>query len=93
MNIKIEKKDLGLEYDAGRSFTTKAAETELLIDDGNTVVIGGIIKTSKFSGVSGVPWLSKIPLIGWLFKSTNKTDNKEELLIFITPSNKSSKLY
>jgi len=85
MNIKIEKKDLGVEYDAGRSFTTKTAETELLIDDGNTVVIGGIIKTSKFSGVSGVPWLSKIPLLGWLFKSTNKTDNKEELLIFITP--------
>jgi len=85
MNIIIEKKDLGLEYAAGRSFTTKAAETELLIDDGNTVVIGGIIKTSKSSGVSGVPWLSKIPLLGWLFKSTNKTDNKEELLIFITP--------
>ncbi len=85
MNITIEKKDLGLEYAAGRSFTTKTAETELLIDDGNTVVIGGIIKTSKSSGVSGVPWLSKIPLIGWLFKSTNKTDNKEELLIFITP--------
>lgn len=63
----------------------KTAETELLIDDGNTVVIGGIIKTSKSSGVSGVPWLSKIPLLGWLFKSTNKTDNKEELLIFITP--------
>jgi len=85
MNIKIEKKDLGVEYAAGRSFTTKTAETELLIDDGNTVVIGGIIKTSKSSGVSGVPWLSKIPLLGWLFKSTNKTDNKEELLIFITP--------
>ncbi|MEA1900348.1 MAG: type IV pilus secretin PilQ [Thermodesulfobacteriota bacterium] len=85
MNIIIEKKDLGLEYLAGRSFTTKTAETELLIDDGNTVVIGGIIKTTKSSGVSGVPWLSKIPLIGWLFKSTNKTDNKEELLIFITP--------
>ena len=85
MNIKIEKKDLGVEYAAGRSFTTKTAETELLIDDGNTVVIGGIIKTTKSSGVSGVPWLSKIPLLGWLFKSTNKTDNKEELLIFITP--------
>ena len=85
MNIIIEKKDLGVEYAAGRSFTTKTAETELLIDDGNTVVIGGIIKTTKSSGVSGVPWLSKIPLLGWLFKSTNKTDNKEELLIFITP--------
>lgn len=85
MNITIEKKDLGVEYAAGRSFTTKTAETELLIDDGNTVVIGGIIKTTKSSGVSGVPWLSKIPLLGWLFKSTNKTDNKEELLIFLTP--------
>lgn len=85
MNIKIEKKDLGVEYTAGRSFTTKSAETELLVDNGNTVVIGGIIKTTKNSTDTGVPVLSKIPFIGWFFKSTNKEATKEELLIFITP--------
>lgn len=85
MNIKIEKKDLGVEYTAGRSFTTKSAETELLVNNGNTVVIGGIIKTTKSSTDTGVPLLSKIPFIGWFFKSTNKEATKEELLIFITP--------
>ncbi|MBU4419494.1 MAG: type IV pilus secretin PilQ, partial [Proteobacteria bacterium] len=84
MNIEITKADLGILYAAGRSFTTKKAKTELLVDDGDTVVIGGIIKTTKSSTDIGVPWLSKIPLLGWLFKSTDKSDDKEELLIFIT---------
>ena len=86
MQIKIIKNDLGPLYGTDRSFTTKEANTELLVNDGDTVVIGGIIKTTKSSEETGVPWLSKIPLLGWLFKSTNKTDDKEELLIFITPT-------
>jgi len=67
------------------AITTKNAHTELLVNDGDTVVIGGIIETTKSSTDTGVPWLSKIPLLGWLFKSTEKSDDKEELLIFITP--------
>ncbi|MFH1076738.1 MAG: type IV pilus secretin PilQ, partial [Pseudomonadota bacterium] len=67
------------------AITTKNAHTELLINDGDTVVIGGIIETTKSFTDTGVPWLSKIPLLGWLFKSTAKTDDKTELLIFITP--------
>ncbi len=85
MIINITKKDIGALYEAGRSFTTKEASTELLINDGNTVVIGGIIKTTNQFGSQGVPWLSKIPILGWLFKSQSKSRDKEELLIFITP--------
>ncbi|MCK4467786.1 MAG: type IV pilus secretin PilQ, partial [Desulfobacterales bacterium] len=85
MTINITKNDLGTSYAAGQSFTTKEASTELLIDDSNTVVIGGIIKTTKHTYEGGVPWLSKIPVLGWLFKTEYKKDNKEELLIFITP--------
>jgi len=85
MVIKIKKRDLGNIISGQQSFTTKEAETELLINDGDTVVIGGIIKSTKSSGGSGVPGLSKIPILGWLFKADNDTDNKEELLIFITP--------
>lgn len=85
MVIKIKKRDLGNIISGQQSFTTKEAETELLINDGETVVIGGIIKTTKSSGGSGVPGLSMIPILGWLFKTDAKTDNKEELLIFITP--------
>ena len=86
MVINIKKRDLGNIINTTQSFTKKEATTELLVDDGDTIVIGGIIKTTKSSGETGVPWLSKIPLIGWLFKSTEKIDNKEELLIFITPT-------
>ncbi len=85
MEIHIKKYDVGTLYEAGRSFDTKETNTKLLVDDGDTIVIGGILKTTKSSGETGVPWLSKIPLLGWLFKSTSKTNNKEELLIFITP--------
>ncbi len=85
MVIKIKKRDLGNIISGQQSFTTKEAETELLINDGETFVIGGIIKTTKSSGGSGVPGLSMIPILGWLFKADSNTDNKEELLIFITP--------
>ncbi|MDQ1331694.1 MAG: type pilus assembly protein PilQ, partial [Thermodesulfobacteriota bacterium] len=85
MVIKIKKRDLGNIISGQQSFTTKEAETELLINDGETVVIGGIIKTTKSTGGEGIPGLSMIPILGWLFKSDAKTDNKEELLIFITP--------
>ncbi|MBW2568081.1 MAG: type IV pilus secretin PilQ, partial [Deltaproteobacteria bacterium] len=86
MTINIAKNDLGISYEAGPSFTTKEANTELLVNDGNTVVIGGIIKTTKHMNKAGVPWLSKVPVLGWLFKTEYKKDNKEEMLIFITPN-------
>lgn len=86
MVISIKKKDIGARVNENFSFTTKEAETELLVNDGDTVVIGGIIKTTKSSGESTIPGLSKIPILGpLLFKSYTKIDNKEELLIFITP--------
>ncbi|MBC8200218.1 MAG: type IV pilus secretin PilQ [Desulfobacterales bacterium] len=86
MIIKITKDDIGLaSATTSPWFTTKGASTELLVDDGNTIVIGGIIKRTKQLKESRVPWLSKIPVLGWLFKTEYKKDFKEELLIFITP--------
>ncbi len=85
MTINIIKNDLGNMINNQQSFTTKEASTELLVNNGNTVVIGGIMKTTKTFGKTGVPLLSKIPILGWLFKSEGKKDVNEELLIFITP--------
>ncbi len=85
MKIFIEKNDLGNIINNQQSFTTKGAETELLVDDGDTIVIGGIIKLTQHKDKSGVPGLMDIPIVGWLFKTQYKQDNKEELLIFITP--------
>jgi type IV pilus assembly protein PilQ len=63
----------------------KKAVTEVLVRDGDTTVIGGILQISRSESRSGLPWLSKIPVLGYLFrKDTNQTRNRE-LLIFITP--------
>lgn len=85
MEILVTNNELGAIINEEQSFTTKEAQTELLVDDGDTVIIGGIRKTRKDSAESGVPGLMKIPLLGWLFKTTSKADDMEELLIFITP--------
>ncbi|RZB30228.1 MAG: type IV pilus assembly protein PilQ [Desulfobacteraceae bacterium Eth-SRB1] len=86
MNINIQNDGLGsLAPDGTQIFTTKSANTDLLVNDGETIVIGGIRKTTKSAGEIGLPWLSKVPILGWLFKSQTKLDDKEELLIFITP--------
>jgi len=85
MKIVITKNDLGDVINGQQSFTTKEAETVLLVNDGDTVVIGGIIKSGERASQNGLPFLSKIPILGWLFKTESKEKRKEELLIFITP--------
>ncbi|MBW2264826.1 MAG: secretin and TonB N-terminal domain-containing protein [Deltaproteobacteria bacterium] len=64
---------------------TNTAETELFVNDGQTIVIGGILTTTDSLSQAGVPWLSKIPFLGWLFKQKKTVKTKNELLIFITP--------
>ena len=63
----------------------KEATTELLVQNGETTVIGGIYVDTDSQTDSGVPFLMDIPLLGWLFKSNNQKKSKSELLIFITP--------
>ncbi|PKN77451.1 MAG: hypothetical protein CVU52_00430 [Deltaproteobacteria bacterium HGW-Deltaproteobacteria-10] len=60
-------------------------DSTVVIKDGDTVVIGGILKTQDSKSVSGLPWLQKIPVLGWLFKSDSTIKNKRQLLIFVTP--------
>ncbi|MGE5247357.1 MAG: type IV pilus secretin family protein, partial [Verrucomicrobiota bacterium] len=63
----------------------KMATTDVLIGDGETTVIGGILQIQRSENTNGVPWLSKIPLFGYLFKKESNTATNRELLIFITP--------
>jgi type IV pilus assembly protein PilQ len=63
---------------------TREAKTELLINDGETVVIGGIIYEKKTKTISGVPVLSKVPVLGWLFKGEKDATERTELLIFLS---------
>ena len=97
MTINIKKDDIGDEIvqsqtgltgqtkTFARVFLKKEATTELLVDDGETVVIGGIVKTRSEDSSQGVPYLSKIPVLGWLFKNKIMDNERSELLLFITP--------
>jgi len=62
-----------------------SVESTIVIKDGDTLVVGGIYKSSASETMSGVPWLSKIPVLGWLFKYKTTFTTKRELLIFVTP--------
>jgi len=64
---------------------TREVTTQVLVNDGQTVVLGGILTTQSSNVVNQVPWLGSIPIIGNFFKNTNRTNNKDELLIFVTP--------
>jgi type IV pilus assembly protein PilQ len=67
------------------SIDTREIITQVLVNDGQTVVLGGILDTTKSKSANKVPWLGDIPVLGNLFKSTTNINNKTELLIFITP--------
>ena len=85
LNVFISKKDIYVLTEEAPALTTKEAQTELLVNDGETFVIGGIIKTNTTFTEAGVPGLKKVPFLKWLFKSDKNNNTKEELLIFITP--------
>jgi len=85
MKIFVTKNDVAEQTEDGPALSTNEAETELLIENGDTIVIGGIVKSTINYGEKGIPGLRKIGVLGWLFKSQSKSDTKNELLIFITP--------
>ncbi|MGH7165679.1 MAG: type IV pilus secretin PilQ, partial [Nitrospiraceae bacterium] len=71
---------------AGPSIDKREATTQVMVRDGETMVIGGIFVDSQTNNVAGIPYLSRIPVLGWLFKSKTETVAKQELLIFLTPT-------
>lgn len=85
MKIFITKNDIAVVTQGVPSLNTNEAQTELLVNDGDTIVIGGIIKRNEQHSVTGWPGLKDVPLLGWLFKTQGTSDKANELLIFITP--------
>jgi type IV pilus assembly protein PilQ len=90
LDVKASNSAVGTVYQSAGggdapAIEEKKAETKVLVRDGQTTVIGGIFVESEVGGDTGVPWLKDIPFLGHLFKSTTKTKERRELLIFITP--------
>jgi type IV pilus assembly protein PilQ len=67
------------------SIDTRTITTSVIVNDGQTVVLGGILETERRETEKKVPYLGDVPILGRLFKTTGKTNNKDELLIFVTP--------
>jgi type IV pilus assembly protein PilQ len=91
MDLMVHKDSVGEIISTGGlggtvpSIDTRAVETQVLVADGQTVVLGGIYETERRESISKVPFLGDIPFVGAMFRSTKRLDNKAELLIFVTP--------
>lgn len=90
MTVRVTKNDVSgfttIDGSQIPTLATNEAETELLVNNNDTVVIGGVVKTTQSEGSDGVPFLAGIPGLGYLFGSKSKSDDRNELLIFLTPS-------
>lgn len=86
LDLQVNNDSKGEETaDAGPTINTNAVETQVLVNDGETLVIGGIFTSQNLSYEAKVPFLGDLPLLGWLFRRTFSSQEKVELLVFITP--------
>ena len=85
MDVKIDKDSVGQVFAGVPSINTKSIVTKVLVENGGTVVIGGIFEQVEGKDVSKVPLLGDIPYLGNLFKTTTTRSDRTELLIFLTP--------
>lgn len=63
----------------------RGIKTKVQVEDGETLVLGGVYESNAFDSDTILPWIAELPVIGWLFRSQNKRNDKSELLVFVTP--------
>jgi type IV pilus assembly protein PilQ len=85
MTLDVNKDQPGATTPAGVQINTKHVKTEVLVENGGTVVIGGIYEQNDRTDITRIPLLGEIPFLGFLFRNTTTTTAKTELLVFITP--------
>jgi type IV pilus assembly protein PilQ len=85
LDVDITKDSVGRATTAGFAINTKHVKTQVLVENGGTVVIGGIFEQNDREDITKVPFLGDVPYLGNLFKTRNTTSSKTELLIFLTP--------
>jgi type IV pilus assembly protein PilQ len=85
LDLKVNKDSVGQLFAGIPSIDTKEVETQILMDNGETVVLGGIYEQTKRNDSERVPFLGDLPFLGALFRTTRERNSKSELLIFVTP--------
>ncbi|MDM0017937.1 type IV pilus secretin family protein [Variovorax saccharolyticus] len=85
LTLDVNKDTVGQPTTAGFAINTKHVQTEVLVENGGTVVIGGIFELTESNDESRIPVLGEVPYVGALFRTRTRTANKTEMLVFITP--------
>ena len=85
MDLAVNQDTVGREFSGIPSVDTRSIVTQVLVDNGDTVVLGGIYEQVKREDIEKVPFFGDLPYLSWLFKTTSIRDEKTELLIFVTP--------
>ncbi len=85
MDLQVNKDSVGEVYAGVPSIDTRNVSTRVLVDNGETLVLGGIYEQERGKQTERIPFFGSLPGVGWLFKTESKTDQKQELLIFVTP--------
>jgi type IV pilus assembly protein PilQ len=85
MDLQVSKDNVGQVYSGVPSIDTRNVSTRVLVDNGETLVLGGIYEQERGKQTERIPFFGSLPGVGWLFKTDSKTDKKQELLIFVTP--------
>ncbi len=85
LTLNTSKEDFGPLIDGNVTTLQKSAKTNVLVNNGETVVIAGLTSNNKRSVSTGIPFLKDIPILGYLFKRSDKNANKTDLVIFVTP--------
>lgn len=85
MDLEVHKDSVGARTDDGPAIDTKSIKTQVLVENGGTIVIGGIFEMEEVNQTNKVPLLGDIPVMGNLFKNRTRETEKREMLVFITP--------
>jgi type IV pilus assembly protein PilQ len=85
IDVDVNKDSVGQETRSGFAIDTKHVKTQVMVDNGGTVVLGGIYQQTERRTTDKVPLLGDVPVLGYLFRSNSRTNDKTELLVFITP--------
>ena len=85
LDLEVSKDSRGEQTTAGPAINTQSVTTQVLVNNGETVVLGGVYERTNTNGVRRIPLLGELPLVGYLFRSNTAVDSRSELLVFVTP--------
>ena len=85
LDLAVKKDSEGKRFDSGVGIDTRSVKTNVLVDNGETLVLGGVYEKNANNTLNRVPFFSDLPLVGNLFKNRSNREEQSELLIFVTP--------